>query len=206
MTGGRATAGDELSIDPVGSVHQVAPQTIAPQTLKQRLVAADLLAIGLGIVLAFCWQELVRPVGVQRPQLALAFVTFPVWPVALSLNTYWYNHNKEFENVVGQARPWLGFELVDRHGGAAFGARVEVVRRGGPTLWRRAHADGSFGASSDPRVLVGLGDHPEVTAVRVHWPGGAVESWPPPAVGRYHRLVEGRAPAPAPVDPAARED
>jgi enediyne biosynthesis protein E4 len=131
------------------------------------------------------------------------------------------------ENVVGQDRPWLGLELVDRRGRAAIGARVEVVRRGAPTLWRRAHADGSYGASSDPRVLVGLGDHAEVTALRVHWPGGAVEAWPPPPLGRYHRLVEGEAPAgeplrdgeleseaggeaappePAPANPEPRED
>jgi hypothetical protein len=108
------------------------------------------------------------------------------------------------ENVVGAARPWLGLELVDRHGRSGGGARVEVVRRGAPTLWRRGHADGSYGASSDPRVLVGLGDHPKVTAVRVHWPGGKVEAWPAPPLGRTTRLVEGTAPAPpAPAAPAA---
>jgi enediyne biosynthesis protein E4 len=98
------------------------------------------------------------------------------------------------ENVAGSRNPWLGLELVDRHGHVAGGARVEVRRRGAPTLWRRAHADGSYGASSDPRVLVGLGEHAEVTALRVHWPGGAVESWPPLPLRRYHRLVEGTAP------------
>ncbi|HEX6203767.1 MAG TPA: CRTAC1 family protein, partial [Thermoanaerobaculia bacterium] len=95
------------------------------------------------------------------------------------------------DNAVGQDRPWLGLELVDRHGRTAAGARAEVVRRGAPILWRRPHTDGSYGAASDPRVVVGLGAHPEVTAVRVHWPGGEVETWPPPPLRRYTRLVEG---------------
>ena len=47
------------------------------------------------------------------------------------------------------------------------GARVEIVRKTGPTLWRRARADGSYASANDPRVLVGLGDSSETPTVRV---------------------------------------
>ena len=52
------------------------------------------------------------------------------------------------------------------------GARVAIVRAIGPTLWRRARADGSYASANDPRVLVGLGDTPSISRVRVQWPGG----------------------------------
>jgi hypothetical protein len=100
-------------------------------------------------------------------------------------------------NEVGQDRPWLGLRLVDRDGREAVGARVEVRRRGAPTLVRRSHTDGSYGAASDPRVRVGLGGGAEVTGIRVTWPDGASETWPAPPLGRYTTLVAGRAPATA---------
>ena len=37
------------------------------------------------------------------------------------------------------------------------GARVEVIRKSGGPLWRRARSDGSYASANDPRVLVGLG-------------------------------------------------
>ena len=111
-------------------------------------------------------------------------------------------------NEVGNERPWLGLRLVgDPPGGARRGggggggrsairdmpgARVEIVRDGAPTLWRRARADGSYASANDPRVLVGLGDDaaPPVL-VRVTWPGGAVEEWTDVPLGRYTTLTEG---------------
>ena len=57
------------------------------------------------------------------------------------------------------------------------GARVEVIRQGAPTLWRRARSDGSYASANDPRVLVGLGDAPGTPTVRVHWPDGKQEEW-----------------------------
>jgi enediyne biosynthesis protein E4 len=99
-------------------------------------------------------------------------------------------------NQVGSRKPWIGLRLVGKPEGGAgvrdlLGAQAEVVRRGGPTLWRRAATDGSYASASDPRVLVGLGEAPEVVEVRVHWPDGKVESFPPPALRAYTTLVYG---------------
>ncbi len=94
-------------------------------------------------------------------------------------------------NQVGQSRPWIGLRLVGSAGRDMLGARVEVVTSSGAHRWRRAHTDGSYLSANDPRVIVGLGSDAGVERVRVIWPGGRVEEWPGPAVGRYHTLVEG---------------
>jgi len=99
-----------------------------------------------------------------------------------------------YRNLVGQDRAWIGFRLLEPSGRDALGARVEVVRAGAPALVRRAASDGSYGAASDPRALVGVGDAAGVEAVRVYWPGGAVETWGALETGRYHTLARGTAP------------
>jgi hypothetical protein len=107
---------------------------------------------------------------------------------------------------------WLGLRLVSdvgrpfqgRLGGAEspalrdaralrdqVGARVQIIRDGAPPLWRRAHADGSYASSNDPRVLAGLGASTAVPRVTVTWPSGRVESFANVPVDRYTTLVEG---------------
>jgi hypothetical protein len=99
-----------------------------------------------------------------------------------------------FLNRVGSRNRWLGLRLLTRSGRDALGARVEIRRKGLPSLWRRAHADGSYLCASDPRILVGLGANGSATEVRVRWPDGAVETWPAPPLGRYATLRQGRSP------------
>jgi enediyne biosynthesis protein E4 len=99
-------------------------------------------------------------------------------------------------NNVGARNHWLGLRLV----GAQvrrdmYGARVAVFRPNGPTLWRRARADGSYASANDPRVLVGLGDSAGPSRVRVIWPSGRVEEFAGVAVDRYTTLKEGSAAA-----------
>ncbi|HVR97909.1 MAG TPA: CRTAC1 family protein [Thermoanaerobaculia bacterium] len=101
-------------------------------------------------------------------------------------------------NQVGSRRPWLGLRLTGPPNAKAkrdlLGARVGVFRKGAPTLWRRAATDGSYASASDPRVLVGLGDAAElaeVIEVRVTWPDGKEESFPPPPLRAYTTLIQG---------------
>jgi hypothetical protein len=99
-------------------------------------------------------------------------------------------------NQIGNRRPWLGLRLVGRPPGARaerdlLGARVAVVRKGAPTLWRRAATDGSYASANDPRVLVGLGDAAEVTEIRAEWPDGKSEVFPPTPLRTYTTLVQG---------------
>ena len=89
---------------------------------------------------------------------------------------------------------WLGLRLVGRETPRdMLGARVEVTRSDGTTLWRRARADGSYGSANDPRVRFGLGDTTEVPRIRVRWPSGQVEEWTDAAIDRWTTLTEGSA-------------
>jgi enediyne biosynthesis protein E4 len=95
-------------------------------------------------------------------------------------------------NNVGTANHWLGVRLV---GGRRdqIGARVEVTRRSGPALWRRARSDGSYASANDPRVLVGLGSATDPVRLRVLWPSGKTEEFGELAVDRWTTLTEGAA-------------
>jgi hypothetical protein len=100
-------------------------------------------------------------------------------------------------NHVGNRQHWLGLRLVGtKEKRDMLGARVEVVRRNKPALWRRARTDGSYLSSHDPRVLVGLGTDDKVDAVRVHWPSGQQETWSGLMLDRYVTLRQGTAPSP----------
>jgi len=95
-------------------------------------------------------------------------------------------------NQVGQDRPWLGLRLLGKDVARdMLGAKVGLFRKGAPTLWRRVRTDGSYASASDPRVLFGLGDDPDVEKVRVEWPGGLVEEWRDLPLREYTTLRQG---------------
>lgn len=73
---------------------------------------------------------------------------------------------------------WLQLQLEQpRLNRRALGARIGVERVGRPVLWRRVRTDGSYLSASDPRVHIGLGADPGVTAVVVQWPDGQQQRW-----------------------------
>ncbi len=94
-------------------------------------------------------------------------------------------------NEAAAGRHWIGLDLRGTGGRAMLGARVEIVRPGAASRWRRARADGSYASACDPRVLVGLGDSTAPPGVRVIWPSGKTESWDAVPIDRYTRLTEG---------------
>ncbi len=93
-------------------------------------------------------------------------------------------------NNVGNRKHWIGLRLVGRGGRDMVGARVAIIRKTSPTLWRRARADGSYASANDPRVLVGLGDSVETPTVQVLWPDGQTAEWMNVAIDRYTTLTE----------------
>ncbi|MFQ5570131.1 MAG: CRTAC1 family protein [Rhodothermales bacterium] len=107
-----------------------------------------------------------------------------------------FNNNgpaRLLRNDIGQQRPWLGLRLVDAENRRDLpGTRVALLRPEAPTLWRRAHVDGSYCSAHDPRVLFGLGNTAAYDAVRVYWPDDTVEEWNGLEPGRYHTLVKGQ--------------
>ena len=106
------------------------------------------------------------------------------------------NNNGRTRLLINQTpgKHWLGLRLGGPPKGGPsdrVGARVEVIRAKGGSLWRRARADGSYASANDPRVLVGLGDDPGPVRVRVRWPSGRNETFPDVMVDRYITLTEG---------------
>jgi hypothetical protein len=99
-------------------------------------------------------------------------------------------------NEMGQDGNWVTLRLLEEHGRRdAIGAWVGLLREGGPTLWRRVHADGSCYSANDSRVHFGLGSENDVDGVVVHWPSGRVERWPDVPINSFSVLQEGRGEA-----------
>jgi hypothetical protein len=98
---------------------------------------------------------------------------------------------------------WIGFRLQGERGRPVIGARL-VVEVDGKLLTRFCVGAGSYLSTSDPRIVVGLGNHQSVGRVTVHWPWAEAQSWPGVnlAVNRYWDLQEGdaqvRDPSPRP--------
>jgi hypothetical protein len=106
-------------------------------------------------------------------------------------------------NRVANQNHWMGLRLLTSagrpaqagryNGRDALGARIQIVRNGQPTLWRRARADGSYGSANDPRVIVGLGASTEQPRITITWPSGRTESFANVPIDRYSTLTEGTA-------------
>ncbi len=81
-------------------------------------------------------------------------------------------------NEAGARQHWLRVRLEgvqdNRFG---LGARIGILRKGQPTLWRNARTDGSYLSASDSRVHFGLGTTTAIEAVQVRWPNGTTEQW-----------------------------
>jgi hypothetical protein len=95
-----------------------------------------------------------------------------------------------FLNKVGALRPWVGLRVLTGKRDA-YGAKVELRCRGGRTLWRRVHSDGSYLSASDPRLVIGLGEAGEVEDLVVHWLDGTEERFPSPALRAYTTIAQG---------------
>ena len=95
-------------------------------------------------------------------------------------------------NQVGNLHHWACLRLIGEHVDRdMLGARVEVRRTKGQTLFRRVRADGSYASANDPRVLVGLGESTEIPSVHVRWPDGRSEQWPELPIDRCTTWREG---------------
>ncbi len=96
-------------------------------------------------------------------------------------------------NNVGKQNHWLGVRLVGRKCHVdAIGARI-TYQAGDLKRARMKVGGGSFLASHDPRLVLGIGKRPKVDWLEVKWPqpSGAVERFTNLPVDRYVTIVEG---------------
>lgn len=90
-------------------------------------------------------------------------------------------------NVAPRPGAWIGFRLVDEHGSDALHARLSV-EVAGRTIVREVRISGSYLASSDPRIVIGLAAAPGAQEILVRWPDGERERFGARPAGEYHEL------------------
>jgi enediyne biosynthesis protein E4 len=94
----------------------------------------------------------------------------------------------------GTKNHWLGLSLVgsksNRNG---IGARVVVTDVAGKKQIFDANTAGSYLASNDPRIVVGLATS-SVRKVEISWPSGIVQTISEPLTDRYHLVTEPNPP------------
>jgi hypothetical protein len=93
-------------------------------------------------------------------------------------------------NNAGQDNSWVGFSLQGTVSNRdAIGAKITVTSSG-RTLTRWIVGGGSYLASQDKRVLVGLGSSARPVDADIRWPNGIVQHLSNLQLRRYHQIVE----------------
>ncbi|MBK5290142.1 MAG: CRTAC1 family protein [Acidobacteriia bacterium] len=90
-------------------------------------------------------------------------------------------------NQIGNRNPSITVQLS---AGLSLNARVGLIRKGSPTLWRRAHSASSYLSASDPRVLFATGGL-SLEGLLVEWPDGYRERFPVKAGSKAVTLRRG---------------
>jgi hypothetical protein len=96
------------------------------------------------------------------------------------------------ENAGEPVAAWASVRLQGtRSNRSAIGARVTIVA-GGKRQERTVQSGSSFASQNELAARFGLGSAVRIDAVRVEWPSGLVESFPPPPVRTEAVLIEGK--------------
>ena len=85
---------------------------------------------------------------------------------------------------MGTRNHWLGISL------SAIGARLIVTNSSGQKQFFDATNAGSYLASNDPRIVVGLGAARGIRTIEVRWPSGRVQTIANPPIDRYISIAE----------------
>jgi hypothetical protein len=94
-----------------------------------------------------------------------------------------------YENTVPGRASWIGLRILTENRDAN-GAKVTVAA--GDRTWTQVSAPASsYLSSHDPRLRFRLGEASRVDEIRVRWPNGQEETFPPLDAGRYHDVVQG---------------
>ncbi len=86
---------------------------------------------------------------------------------------------------------WAGVQLVGRKSNRqGIGARLVAQTPAGRKRTRLVVAGNSYLSSSDPRVVIGLGDENAIARLTIFWPSGTVQTVESLAAGKYYRIEE----------------
>jgi hypothetical protein len=98
------------------------------------------------------------------------------------------------KNNAGRRNHWLGLKLVAKQANPdAIGARI-TWQAGDLTRSMSKTGGGSYLASHDPRVVLGIGNRTKIDFVEIKWPlpSGRVERFTNLPIDQYTTLAEGR--------------
>jgi hypothetical protein len=74
----------------------------------------------------------------------------------------------------------------------AIGAKVRLIRDGGPTPWRMVKTGSSYLSQSELPVTFGLGPGAKISGIEIAWPTGRIERLPGVAAGSAVTILEGK--------------
>jgi len=95
-------------------------------------------------------------------------------------------------NETRSSNRWLSLELMGTRSPAdAIGTRV-LATVGGRVLTRYLEGGGSYLASNDHRIHLGLGPAKSATRIEIRWPSGERDVLENLASGRFYRVLEGQ--------------
>ena len=88
-----------------------------------------------------------------------------------------------------EGRHWVGIELVGEKNRDVVGASVTIESAVGRQV-KFAKGGGSYGSTSDRRMVFGLGPDPKIQRVTIHWPSGKTQEFTDLKSNAYWRVTE----------------
>lgn len=95
-----------------------------------------------------------------------------------------------YRNIHQDPGHWLLISVMDKHGSDAIGAKL-TAQVGSRRITRMVHPAGSYFASNDPRVHLGLGPITRIEQLNVLWPDGSTEFFGTLEADTLHRVQQG---------------
>lgn len=92
-------------------------------------------------------------------------------------------------NLVGNKNNWIGLKLITSNGKYMLGSTVTITLTNGEKFTRRSHTDASYISANDPRVLIGLKNHDEISTITVNWSDGKISTIKKLSINQYHDLI-----------------
>ena len=83
---------------------------------------------------------------------------------------------------------WIQFDVLNKSGGPAYGAIVEIDT-GGHWQQRRVEPTRSYLSQVETTLSFGIGDHDRIDRVDIEWPDGQQRTIVEPEINRRHRIT-----------------
>lgn len=104
------------------------------------------------------------------------------------------NQNGEAKLYLNQQKnnnKWIGFTFKGIKSNIdGWGAVVKVYLRDNKIITRELEPLNGHGAQGEDRILIGLGEKPEIRQIQIYWPSGIIQTLPALPLNHYHKITE----------------